>query len=61
MSAFLFGRPYNANAALQQLLLVLPALRHADVAVRRFWSGVHRERRAPMNKLFVEMLEACLR
>ncbi|XP_049877591.1 steroid hormone receptor ERR1 isoform X2 [Pectinophora gossypiella] len=54
-------RPYNANAALQQLLLVLPALRHADVAVRRFWSGVHRERRAPMNKLFVEMLEACLR
>ncbi|XP_075982550.1 estrogen-related receptor isoform X3 [Anticarsia gemmatalis] len=54
-------RPYNANAALQQLLLVLPALRHADVAVRRFWAGVHRERRAPMNKLFVEMLEACLR
>ncbi|GBP51082.1 Estrogen-related receptor gamma [Eumeta japonica] len=54
-------RPYNAMAALQQLLLVLPALRHADVAVRRFWSNVHRERRAPMNKLFVEMLEACLR
>ncbi|XP_041969009.1 steroid hormone receptor ERR1-like isoform X2 [Aricia agestis] len=54
-------RPYNANAALQQLLLVLPALRHADVAVRRFWSGVHRDRRAPMNKLFVEMLEACMR
>ncbi|XP_073950800.1 estrogen-related receptor isoform X1 [Choristoneura fumiferana] len=54
-------RPYNANAALQQLLLVLPALRHADVAVRRFWATVHRERRAPMNKLFVEMLEACLR
>lgn len=54
-------RPYNAMAALQQLLLVLPALRHADVAVRRFWSQVHRDRRAPMNKLFVEMLEACLR
>lgn len=54
-------RPYNGNAALQQLLLVLPALRHADVAVRRFWAGVHRDRRAPMNKLFVEMLEACLR
>ncbi|XP_028162043.1 steroid hormone receptor ERR1-like isoform X4 [Ostrinia furnacalis] len=54
-------RPYNANAALQQLLLVLPALRHADVAVRRFWAGLHRERRVPMNKLFVEMLEACLR
>ncbi|XP_030037890.1 steroid hormone receptor ERR2 isoform X9 [Manduca sexta] len=54
-------RPYNANAALQQLLLVLPALRLADVAVRRFWSGVHRDRRAPMNKLFVEMLEASLR
>ncbi|XP_061384602.1 steroid hormone receptor ERR1 isoform X1 [Danaus plexippus] len=54
-------RPYNANASLQQLLLVLPALRLADVAVRRFWAGVHRDRRAPMNKLFVEMLEACLR
>ncbi|XP_072930187.1 steroid hormone receptor ERR1 isoform X2 [Epargyreus clarus] len=54
-------RPYNANAALQQLLLVLPALRLADVAVRRFWAAVHRDRRAPMNKLFVEMLEACLR
>ncbi|KAL0819926.1 hypothetical protein ABMA28_007929 [Loxostege sticticalis] len=54
-------RPYNANAALQQLLLVMPALRHADVAVRRFWANVHRERRVPMNKLFVEMLEACLR
>ncbi|XP_035449258.2 steroid hormone receptor ERR1 isoform X2 [Spodoptera frugiperda] len=54
-------RPYNGNSALQQLLLVLPALRLADVAVRRFWAGVHRERRAPMNKLFVEMLEACLR
>ncbi|XP_037963175.1 steroid hormone receptor ERR1 isoform X4 [Plutella xylostella] len=54
-------RPYNAMAALQQLLLVLPALRHADFAVRRFWSGVNRDRRAPMNKLFVEMLEACLR
>lgn len=46
---------------MQQLLLVLPALRLADVAVRRFWAGVHRDRRAPMNKLFVEMLEACLR
>ncbi|XP_063539195.1 steroid hormone receptor ERR1 isoform X1 [Cydia strobilella] len=54
-------RPYNSGAALQQLLLVLPALRHADVAVRRFWAQVYRDRRAPMNKLFVEMLEACLR
>ncbi|XP_045502600.1 steroid hormone receptor ERR1-like isoform X2 [Colias croceus] len=54
-------RPCNANGALQQLLLVLPALRLADVAVRRFWAAVHRDRRAPMNKLFVEMLEACLR
>lgn len=54
-------RPYNPMSALQQLLLVLPALRHADVVVRRFWAGVHRERRAPMNKLFVEMLEASVR
>ncbi|KAL4710211.1 hypothetical protein ACJJTC_005384 [Scirpophaga incertulas] len=54
-------RPYNANASLQQLLLVLPALRLADVAVRRFWTATHRDKRVPMNKLFVEMLEACLR
>lgn len=54
-------RPYNATSALQQLLLVLPALRHADVEVRRFWSGVLREHRAPMKKLLTEMLEACLR
>ncbi|CAH0728142.1 unnamed protein product, partial [Brenthis ino] len=55
-------RPYNnSTTAMQQLLLVLPALRLADVAVRRFWAGVHRDRRAHMNKLFVEMLEACLR
>ncbi|XP_045527218.1 steroid hormone receptor ERR1-like isoform X1 [Pieris brassicae] len=54
-------RPCDANGALQQLLLVLPALRLADVAVRRFWTAVHRDRRTPMNKLFIEMLEACLR
>lgn len=54
-------RPYNANAALQQLLLVLPAIRHADVAVRRFWYGVHRDRRVHVNKLFLEMLESGLR
>lgn len=54
-------RPYNGAAALQQLLLILPSLRQADHVVRRFWSNVHREGKVPMNKLFVEMLEAYFR
>jgi len=47
-----------ANSHFQQLLLCLPSLRQSDGAVRRFWRGVHRENKVPMNKLFVEMLEA---
>ncbi|XP_026276828.1 steroid hormone receptor ERR1 isoform X4 [Frankliniella occidentalis] len=54
-------RPNNSTYHLQHLLLCLPCLRQADTAVRRYWSGVHRENKVPMNKLFVEMLEACVR
>ncbi|XP_077285084.1 estrogen-related receptor [Arctopsyche grandis] len=54
-------RPYNSSNVLQQLLLILPALRQADHIVRKFWSGINQEGKVPMNKLFVEMLEALLR
>lgn len=42
----------------QNMFLVLPSLRQADGIVRRFWSSVYRTGKVPMNKLFVEMLEA---
>ncbi|KAF7262888.1 hypothetical protein GWI33_003929 [Rhynchophorus ferrugineus] len=51
-------RPSNVLTQIQQLLLCLPALRQADHVVRRFWSNVHTQELVPMNKLFLEMLEA---
>uniref|UniRef100_A0A1B6MNL6 Estrogen-related receptor n=1 Tax=Graphocephala atropunctata TaxID=36148 RepID=A0A1B6MNL6_9HEMI len=54
-------RPNGAVNQLTSLLLCLPALRQADLAVRNFWSNIHQEGKVYMNKLFVEMLEAYLR
>lgn len=51
-------RPGNILNQMQQILLCLPALRQADHVVRRFWSDVHQQDLVPMNKLFLEMLEA---
>lgn len=51
-------RPGQALRATQNMFLVLPSLRQADGIVRRFWSSVYRTGKVPMNKLFVEMLEA---
>ena len=51
-------RPGQALRATQNMFLVLPALRQADGIVRRFWAGVYRTGKVPMNKLYVEMLEA---
>ncbi|XP_070530357.1 estrogen-related receptor isoform X2 [Cardiocondyla obscurior] len=50
-------RPGQALRATQNMLLVLPGLRQADAIVRRFWSGVYKTGKVPMNKLFEEMLE----
>ncbi|XP_011696829.1 PREDICTED: steroid hormone receptor ERR2 isoform X3 [Wasmannia auropunctata] len=50
-------RPGQALRVTQNMLLVLPSLRQADGIVRRFWSGVYRSGKVPMNKLFEEMLE----
>nr|ASL70079.1 estrogen-related receptor [Laodelphax striatellus] len=54
-------RPNTSTSHMQNLLLCLPALRQANQTVRRFWVGIHREGKILMNKLFVEMLEACIR
>ncbi|KAG8234091.1 hypothetical protein J437_LFUL014620 [Ladona fulva] len=54
-------RPTTSAYHLQQLLLCLPSLRQADQVLRRFWTDVRREGKVPMNKLFVEMLEAYFR
>ncbi|XP_063231246.1 steroid hormone receptor ERR1 isoform X2 [Bacillus rossius redtenbacheri] len=51
----------NSGYHMHHLLLVLPAVRQADQVVRRYWTNVHREGKVPMNKLFVEMLEAYFR
>ncbi|XP_018575646.1 steroid hormone receptor ERR1 isoform X1 [Anoplophora glabripennis] len=54
-------RPTGVVSQIQQLLLCMPALRQADHIVRRFWSDVHQQDLVPMNKLFLEMLEAYCR
>lgn len=51
-------RPGQALRAIQNMFLIMPGLRQADSIVRRFWSNVYRTGKVPMNKLFVEMLEA---
>ncbi|KAK9891074.1 hypothetical protein WA026_013398 [Henosepilachna vigintioctopunctata] len=51
-------RPSGVLYQVQQLLLCLPALRQADQSVRKFWLDVHQQNLVPMNKLFLEMLEA---
>ncbi|XP_015171692.1 PREDICTED: steroid hormone receptor ERR1 isoform X2 [Polistes dominula] len=51
-------RPGQALRATQNMFLILPSLRQADGIVRKFWSSVCRTGKVPMNKLFVEMLEA---
>ncbi|XP_058806538.1 steroid hormone receptor ERR2-like isoform X4 [Phymastichus coffea] len=51
-------RPGQTLRTTQNMFLMLPSLRQADGIVRKFWSSVYRTGKVPMNKLFVEMLEA---
>ncbi|XP_046490166.1 estrogen-related receptor isoform X3 [Neodiprion pinetum] len=51
-------RPGQGIRSTQSMFLVLPSLRQADGIVRKFWTSVYRTGKVPMNKLFVEMLEA---
>jgi len=52
-----FIRCGDANFHVHRLLLVLPSLRDADMALRTFWSRVRQEGQVPMNKLLIEMLD----
>jgi estrogen-related receptor ERR len=51
-------RPFSAGNHLGQILLCLPLIRQTDAAIRRFWSGVRKDGKVQMNKLFIEMLES---
>jgi len=51
-------RPLNTIHHHSQILLCLPLLRQIDAVIRKFWLGVRKEGKVPMNKLFVEMLES---
>jgi len=41
----------------QNLLLLLPSIRHADLIMRQFWEGVRKDGKVKLNKLLIEMLE----
>lgn len=46
---------------INMLLMSLPVLRQADLAIKKFWLSVRRDGKVVINKLFVEMLEAYFR
>ena len=50
-------RSGNPTIHVQNLLLLLPAIRQADTLLRHFWSRVQQEGIVKMNKLLVEMLQ----
>jgi len=50
--------PFTSATHLGQILLCLPLIRQTDAAIRKYWIGVRKEGKVPMNKLFIEMLES---
>ena len=38
----------------QNLLLPLPSVRHADLMIRQFWEGVRRDEKVKLNKLLIQ-------
>lgn len=51
--------PFSSPAShLGQILLCLPLIRQTDAAIRRYWIGIRKDGKVPMNKLFIEMLES---
>jgi len=50
-------RSGNPTIHVQNLLLLLPAIRQADTLLRHFWNRVQQEGIVKMNKLLVEMLQ----
>jgi estrogen-related receptor ERR len=51
-------RSGNPMIHVQNLLLLLPSVRHADLMMRQFWEGVRRDGKVKLNKLLIEMLES---
>ena len=55
--SFLFFRSGNTSVHVQNLLLLLPSIRQADAMIRWFWLKIRQERKIPLKKLMVEMLD----
>ena len=52
-----FFRSGNTSVHVQNLLLLLPSIRQADAMIRWFWLKIRQERKIPLKKLMVEMLD----
>ena len=52
------SRSGNPTIHVQNLLLLLPSIRHADLMMRQFWQTVRKEGKVKLNKLLIEMLES---
>jgi estrogen-related receptor ERR len=50
-------RSGNTSVHVQNLLLLLPSIRQADAMIRWFWLKIRQERKIPLKKLMVEMLD----
>lgn len=50
-------RSGNPTIHVQNLLLLLPSIRQADIKMRQFWRTVHKQGDVPLKKLLLEMLE----
>merc|ERR1712012_980082 len=50
-------RSGNTSIHVQNLLLLLPSIRQADAMIRWFWLKIRQERKIPLKKLMVEMLD----
>ena len=42
----------------QNLLLLLPSIRNADLMMKQFWNNVQKEGKIKLSKLLIEMLES---
>lgn len=51
-------RSGNAALHVQNLLLLLPSIRQADLVMKQFWQAIRQEGSIKLRKLLVEMLDA---
>ena len=52
---FFCFRSGNPMIHVQNLLLLLPSVRHADLMIRQFWEGVRKNGKVKLNKLLIEV------